>query len=225
MIEIAGEHADAAAAKRRPLVPIGARGRIELRPQPPVVGGDVGARVGAAEEAEEGLVVRQVLSRADLEPPERDMRSVEVDRGDAGRIGGQVGEHVAAARGDGDHLMPRPDVERGHVDDRVLPDLGIDEALERQREQALEHARARERLRAMDRSFEPRAGRATHRVRGLPHIDLRPADVGRSALDESRDDGVTATLGHPPPALAARGFNPPIRDRNIFRIGEALALW
>ena len=98
------------------------------------------------------------------------MGAVEIDRGDAGRIGREVGEDVAAARGDGDHLMPRPDVERGHVDDRVLPDLRIDEALERQREQALEDAGARERLRAMDRSFEPRAGRATHRVRGLPHV-------------------------------------------------------
>ena len=71
------------------------------------------------------------------------MRPVEVDRGDAGRIGRQVGEHVAAARGDGDHLMSGADVEGPHVYDRVLPDLGIDEALEREREQPLEHARAR----------------------------------------------------------------------------------
>ena len=170
MIEIVGEDADAAPAERGAPVPIGARSGIELDAQPPVIDGDVGARVGAAEEAEEGLVVGQVLQRAELEPSERDMRPVEVDRGDPGRIGGEVGEDVAAARGDGDHLMPRPDVERGHVDDRVLPDLGIDEALERQREQALEHAGARERLRAMDRSLEPRAGRATHRVRGLPHV-------------------------------------------------------
>ena len=87
MVEIVGEDADAAAAERRPLVPIGAARGIELWPQPAVVGGDVGARVGAAEEAEEGLVVGQVLSRADLEPPERDMGAVEVDGGDAGRIG------------------------------------------------------------------------------------------------------------------------------------------
>ena len=105
------------------------------------------------------------------------MGAVEVDRGDAGRIGGEVGEDVAASRGDGDHLMPRPDVERGHVDDRVLPDLGIDEALERQCEQALEDTGARQRLRAMDRSFEPRAGRASHRVRGVPQRDLRPSEV------------------------------------------------
>ena len=68
-IEIAGEKADAAAAERRPLVPVGARGRIELCAQPPVIGGDVGARVGAAEEAEEGLIVRQVLSAQILSRP------------------------------------------------------------------------------------------------------------------------------------------------------------
>jgi len=147
----------------------GARGGIEFHPQAPVIGGDIGARVGSAEETEEAVVVRQVLESADLEPPKRDMGAVEIDRGDAGRIGREVGEDVAAAGGNGDHLMPRTDVERGHVDDRVLPDLRIDEALERQREQALEHACARQRLRAMHRSLEPRAGRATDRVRGLQH--------------------------------------------------------
>ena len=97
MIEIVGEHADAAATERCSFVPIRARRRIEFRAQATIVGGDVGARIGAAEEAKEAVVVRQVLSRADLEPTESDMRPVEVDRGDAGRIGGQVGEHIAAA--------------------------------------------------------------------------------------------------------------------------------
>ena len=169
MIEIAGEEADATAAERRPLVPVSARGRIELCAQPTIVGGDVGARIGAAEEAEEAVVVRQILSRADLEPAERDMRPVEVDRGDARRIGGQVGKHIAAARGDRDHLMSGADVERLHVDDRILPDLRIDQPLEREREQALEHARARQRLRAMDSSLEPSAGGATRIVARLPH--------------------------------------------------------
>ena len=66
MIEIVGEDTDAAAAERGPLVPVGAGCGIEPWPQPPVIGGDVGARVGAAEEAEEGVVVRQILKRADL---------------------------------------------------------------------------------------------------------------------------------------------------------------
>ena len=92
------------------------------------------------------------------------MRPVEIDRGDPGGIGHEVGEHVTAARGDRDHLMSRADVERLHVDDRILPDLRIDQALERKREQALEHARARQRLRTMDRSLESCDGRATRNV-------------------------------------------------------------
>ena len=169
-VEIASEKADATVAERRPLVPVGARGRIELGAQAAVVSRDIGARVGAAEEAEEALVVRQVLSRADLEPAERDMRPVEVDRGDAGGISRQIREHVAAAGGNCNHLVPRADVERLHVDDRILPDLRIDQALERERKQALEHAGARQRLRAMDRSLEARAGHTTYRVGRLSHV-------------------------------------------------------
>src|SRR3984885_5403691 len=140
MVEIPGEEADAASTERRSLVPVSARGRVELCAQATIVGGDVGARIGAAEEAEEAVVVRQVLSPADLGPAERNMRPVEIDRGNAGRIGGQVGEHVAAARGDRDHVMARADVERLHVDDRILPYLRIDQALERKRKQALKDA-------------------------------------------------------------------------------------
>jgi hypothetical protein len=99
------------------------------------------------------------------------MRPVEIDRGDAGRIGGQIRQHVAAARGDGNDLMSRPDVERPHVDDRVLPDLGIDEALERKRKHALEHAGARQRFRAVDRGLEPSRGGATSRLRRLAHVN------------------------------------------------------
>src|SRR5262249_47544334 len=99
-VEIAGEQGDAPPAERRSLVPIGARRGVELAAQPLVISLDVGARVSAAEEAKEGLVVGQVLKRADLEPAERDMRAIEVGRGDAGRVGGQIRQHVTAARCD-----------------------------------------------------------------------------------------------------------------------------
>ena len=72
-VEIAGEQVDAPAAEPRPLVPIGARGRVERAAQPLVINCNVGARIGATEEAEEGLVVGQVQKRADLELAERDM--------------------------------------------------------------------------------------------------------------------------------------------------------
>jgi hypothetical protein len=140
MIEIVSEDANATATERCSLIPVGARGRVELCAQATIVGGDIGTRVGAAEKAKEAVVVRQVLRRTDLEPTERDMRPIEVDRGDAGGIRGQVGKDVATARGDRDHLMSRTDIERLHVDDRILPDLGIDQPFERDREKPLQHA-------------------------------------------------------------------------------------
>src|SRR3984885_8847291 len=100
MVEIAGEEADAALTERGSLVPVSARGKVELCPQATIVGGDVGARIGAAKEAEEAVIVGQVLSRADLKPAERDMSPVEIDRGNPRGIGHEVREHVAAARGD-----------------------------------------------------------------------------------------------------------------------------
>ncbi len=60
-IEVAGEDADAPPSERAPLVPVGAGRGIELRAQDAVVHADVGAGVGAAEEAEERVVVGQVL--------------------------------------------------------------------------------------------------------------------------------------------------------------------
>ncbi len=190
-VEVAGEDADAPAAERPALVPIGARRRVEPGAQALVVDADVGASVGAAEEAEECLVVGQVLQRADLQLAERDMSAVEVDRGDASGIGGQVGEHVAAARSDGDDLVPRTDLERLHVDDRVFPDLRIDELREREGEHALEHAGPRQGPCAMHGSPEVGVGRLANRLRGVPQLLPPSLQSDRSALDESRDGGVT----------------------------------
>ena len=124
------------------------------------------------------------------------MRAVEVDRGDPGRIGDQIRQHVTAARCDGDDLMSRADVERLHVDDRVLPDLRIDEAFERKRKHALEHAGARQRLRAMD----PQPLSPVAVARRTAFVEWRTVSLSiefrsRAALDESRDDGVTGGEG------------------------------
>ena len=139
-IDVAREDADAAAAERPALVPISARRRIQLGAQPLLVEADVGPRVRPAEEAKEGLVVGEILQRADLESSERDMRAVEINGGDARRIGRQIREHVASARGDRDHLAVGADLERLHVDDRVFPDLRINKLREGEGEHALEHA-------------------------------------------------------------------------------------
>ena len=89
-------------------------------------------------------MIGQGLRRTELEAAERDMRAVEVDRGDLRRIGGQVGEDVAPARGDRHHVIGGAEGERLHVDRRVLPDLRVDQAAEGEGEQPFEGAGARQ---------------------------------------------------------------------------------
>ena len=157
-----------------------------------VVYADVGAAVGAAEEPEERLIVGQILQRADLELSERDMRAVEVDRRDAGGIGGKIGEHVAPARGDGDDVVPGRDLERLHVDDRILPDLRINELRKREGEHPLEHPGPRQGLGAVHSRLQGRAGRLADRLGGVRQFESPSSALDGSALDESHDEGVTA---------------------------------
>ena len=83
------------------------------------------------------------------------MSAVEVDGGDAGRIGDQVVEDIAAAGSDGQHMVARADLQSLEVDRRIFPDLRIDQAAKRQRENALEHALAGENSVAVNRGSEP----------------------------------------------------------------------
>ena len=118
------------------------------------------ARVGLGEEAAEGGVVGQVRERGKLQLVERDVRRVEVDGGDRNRRGGEVAQHVAAARRDGDEPLALLEAQRLEIDDRVLPDLRIDEAAEGEREQPLLDALARGRLVAMHRLAQASIARA-----------------------------------------------------------------
>ncbi len=106
------------------------------------------------------------------------MSAVEVDRGDARRVGGQVGEDIAAAGGDGDHLVTRPDVERLHVDDRVFPDLRVDKLREGEGEHALEHAGARQGPRAMNGGLEMGVGRLAGCLRRVSQPVLPSLEFG-----------------------------------------------
>jgi hypothetical protein len=93
------------------------------------------------------------MQRRDLlEVAERDMRGVEIDRGDPGRIGDEIGKGVAAARGDGDDMAIGGDRQRLHVHLGVFPDLGIDQAAKGEGEHALEQALRAEMLVAVDRA-------------------------------------------------------------------------
>ena len=99
------------------------------------------AVAGLAEEAEEIGLRGQMLYRRELHAVQRDVRGVEVDGVDRGRRAREIGEHVAAARRDGDDAVAFAELHRLHVDLRVFPDLRIDEAGKEQREQPLGEAR------------------------------------------------------------------------------------
>ena len=83
------------------------------------------------------------LDRDELEPVESDMRPAEVERGDSSRIGCQVGQDVAATRGDGNHMTFGRERQRLEVDFGILPDLGVDQAAEQLLEQTLQKCLAR----------------------------------------------------------------------------------
>ena len=102
--------------------------------------GDVRGVIRIGEEAAEAFVIGQLLDRDEFQMIERDMRGVEVDRDDLGRVGDQIGKDVAAAARDRRDSLARLDRQRLHVDDRILPDLGIDQSPEGQRESAVEQA-------------------------------------------------------------------------------------
>ena len=82
------------------------------------------------------------------------MRAVEVDGDDFGRIGGQIGQRVASARGDGDDAVLAAEFERFEIDDRVFPDLRIDEAAKRGGEKTFQDAGAGQRFAAVDRGSQ-----------------------------------------------------------------------
>ena len=91
----------------------------------------------AVEETGEIGLRRQMLERGTLEPVQGDMGRVEIDRVDQRRRAREIGKHVAAAGCDRHHAVAGPQVHRRHVDLGVLPDLGVDEAGKKQREEPL----------------------------------------------------------------------------------------
>ena len=65
------------------------------------------------------------------------MRPVEIDRDNFGGIGREIRKNIAAARGDRDYAIGGLKVQRLHVDDRIFPDLRIDEVAKREGEHPL----------------------------------------------------------------------------------------
>ena len=168
-VEIAGEDLDPASAGEVASLPIGAADCVEPRRDQAVIGRYVVLRLRLPEEAAEDRVVVDLRQRRELEMAEGDMGAVEVDRADPRGIGCEIGQDVAGARGDRDEMVAGLQRQRLHVDDRVLPDLRIDQAGEGEREHPLQHAGARQRLTAMDGGGQPEVRRALHRADRLRH--------------------------------------------------------
>ena len=154
-VEATREDRDATAPRKLALLPIGTRLPVQMRPEELPVVGDIGGRVGTPEEAVEVVVARQPHERGELQPIEGDVGAVEIDGLHRRRIGEQVGQGVAAARGDRYQPVPRPDGERDHVHVRVFPDLRIDKPREQLCEQPLGQAGAREHAVAPHRAMQP----------------------------------------------------------------------
>ncbi|MOA46354.1 hypothetical protein D3C78_1688540 [compost metagenome] len=102
----------------------------------------------------------------EFQPVERNVMRIEIDHVDTIRVGGEIGQHVAATGTDGDDAMSRLKLHRFHVDNWVFPDLRIDEAGKEQAEEALGEAGEREGLVLQERVFQLRIVSAKADVRG-----------------------------------------------------------
>ena len=142
--------------------PIAARRLIQARRHDLAIGGDIRLVVRPREEAMEGGMIGQRLRRHQLQPVERDMGGVEVDRRDLRRIGGQIGEDIAAARRDRHHMTVGRDRQRFHVDRWIFPDLGIDQATEGEGEGAFQQPLLRQMAVTMHRVGDFLVGRCGH---------------------------------------------------------------
>ena len=75
---------------------------------------------------------------------EGDMRVVEIQRRNSTGIGREIAHDVAAARGDGDDVIARPDRQSFHVHDRIFPDLRIHQSLKSGGEEPFAQSRFRD---------------------------------------------------------------------------------
>jgi hypothetical protein len=131
-------------SQKIPRLPVFACRGIQMRTKPCVIGLHIARVGGAGEEAEQGAMIGDTPDRRELEPVEGHVSRVQVHRRHAPRLGHEVARHIAAAGRDRHHMVRLLDAERVHVDDRVLPYLGIDKPAEHKCKQTLEQSLDRE---------------------------------------------------------------------------------
>ena len=104
------------------------------------------------------------------------MRLVEIDGGDALRIGNKIREDIAAAGRDRDDMALRREGKRFKIDFRIFPDLRIDQTLEHPGKQMLKKSLARQRGAATDGRLQ--AVPAFCQLSGMQLTLLRHESVG-----------------------------------------------
>ena len=160
--------------RRRPsaiaAVPIALRHLVEPRPKDLIVDLDVSGVAGVAEQGVELRVAVEMARGRELQADESDVGAVEVDGGDPRGIGDEVAQHVAAAGRDREHVAGRRDLERFEVDDRVFPDLRVDQVLERAREGALAQPVEAEDAVAVHGLLQELGGRAAGGIGKREHV-------------------------------------------------------
>ena len=132
-----GKASDAATPGKIAALPIGAAGLVQMRADEPFIRRDIVLAVRVGKEAAETVIVRQILRRRQFQAVKRHMGGVEIDRHDLSRIGGEIGQDIAAAAGDAGNAVPRRNLQRLHIDHGVFPDLRIDQAFEGEGERAV----------------------------------------------------------------------------------------
>ena len=136
-VKIVGEPFDPAAAFEGSPIPVRARFLVEMGREILIVCLDILRAIGMSEELEECVVAGQMLNGGQLQTIERDVGPIEIDGGDVGRCVRQIAQDIAAARSDGHDTAVCVEFQGLQIDNRIFPDLGIDETAERERESAL----------------------------------------------------------------------------------------
>ena len=153
-VDVLAKDGNASLAGQAAGIPVLAGCIVELRRNEEIIGLDVAGIIMAGEEADDIRMARKMAERGELQAVQRHVMPVEIDHIDA--LGGcrEIGEHVAAARSDGDDMMFWAQLHRCHIDGRILPDLRVDEAGEEQAEQTFRQAFQTQRLVLDQRGFQ-----------------------------------------------------------------------
>ena len=136
-IDAAREPRNASPTKLVSAIPVFCRWRIQIRPQVVIKKRYIPVVFGVSEKLSERDVAGQMRRSDQFQPQKSHVCRIEIDGVDALGLCDQIVHDIAAAGSDGHDSARGLDGQRFQIDDRVLPNLGIDHALESHRKQPL----------------------------------------------------------------------------------------